>query len=98
MKPNLLIVDDEQVIREVLTEKLTTVGYVCSTASNSAEALKKLETDHTFSLVLSDIDMPGQNGISLLREIKARNSEIDVVMVTGVVDVDTAIQSIRLGA
>jgi putative two-component system response regulator len=98
MKPNLLIVDDEQVIREVLTEKLTTAGYACSTAGNSAEALRKIETDHTFSLVLSDIDMPGQNGISLLKDIKTRNPEMDVVMVTGVVDVDTAIQSIRLGA
>jgi putative nucleotidyltransferase with HDIG domain len=98
MKPNLLIVDDEQVIREVLTEKLTTAGYACSTAANSAEALRKIETDQTFSLVLSDIDMPGQNGISLLKDIKTRNPEMDVVMVTGVVDVDIAIQSIRLGA
>ncbi|HZI93275.1 MAG TPA: HD domain-containing phosphohydrolase [Patescibacteria group bacterium] len=98
MKPNLLIVDDEQVIREVLTEKLTTAGYACSTAANSAEALRKIETEQTFSLVLSDIDMPGQNGISLLKDIKTRNPEMDVVMVTGVVDVDIAIQSIRLGA
>jgi len=98
MKPNILIVDDEQVIREVLTEKLTNAGYQCVTAGNSSEALRKLETDNTFSLVLSDIDMPGQNGISLLRDIKSRSNDIDVVMVTGVVDIDTAVQAIRLGA
>lgn len=98
MKQSLLIVDDEQVIREVLTEKLTSAGYRCDSAGNSAEALKKLENGNAFCLVLSDIDMPGQNGMSLLKEIKSRNPEIDVVMVTGVVDVDTAIQSIRLGA
>src|SRR5262245_39363491 len=98
MKPNLLIVDDEQVIREVLTEKLTKSGYQCVAAGNGPEALKRLESDHTLSLVLSDIDMPGQNGLSLLRDIKSRNADIDVVMVTGVVDIDTAIQAIRLGA
>jgi cyclic di-GMP phosphodiesterase len=98
MKPTLLIVDDEQVIREVLTEKLTSSGYRCDVAGNSNEALKKLGNGHSISLVLSDIDMPGQNGISLLKEIKGRNPEVDVIMVTGVVDVDTAIESIRLGA
>ena len=98
MKPNLLIVDDEQVIREVLTEKLTSSGYHCEVAPNSTEALRKLDNSHYFSLVLSDIDMPGMNGMQLLREIKGRNGDIDVVMVTGVVDIDTAIQAIRLGA
>ena len=98
MKPNLLIVDDEQVIREVLTEKLTSSGYHCEVAPNSTEALRKLDNSHLFSLVLSDIDMPGMNGMQLLREIKGRNADIDVVMVTGVVDIDTAIQAIRLGA
>jgi len=98
MKPNLLIVDDEQVIREVLTEKLTESGYPCAAVSNSAAALEKLSNGGGYSLVLSDIDMPGQNGITLLKRIKEMDRDIDVIMVTGVVDVDTAIRSIRMGA
>jgi len=98
MKPHLLIVDDEQVIREVLSERLTGAGYQCAAAANAAEALVKLRNGGGYSLVLTDIDMPGQNGIALLKEIRGSLPDIDVVMVTGVVDVDTAIQSIRMGA
>ncbi|HKY31803.1 MAG TPA: HD domain-containing phosphohydrolase [Candidatus Polarisedimenticolia bacterium] len=98
MKPNLLIVDDEQVIREVLYERLSSAGYPCAAAANSNEALARLRNGGGFSLVLTDIDMPGQNGIALLKEIKSTQPDVDVVMVTGVVDVDTAIQSIRMGA
>ncbi len=98
MKPSLLIVDDEQVIRDVLTERLTAAGYPCVAASNASEALARLTNGGGCSLVLSDIDMPGQSGISLLQQIKQMNPDIDVVMVTGIVDVDTAIQSIRMGA
>jgi len=98
MKPTLLIVDDEQVIREVLSERLSSAGYSCTLASNAAEALQRLGNGHGYSLVLSDIDMPGKNGITLLRDIKELNADIDVVMVTGVVDIDTAIQAIRMGA
>jgi putative nucleotidyltransferase with HDIG domain len=98
MKPHLLIVDDEQVIREVLTERLTGAGYPCAAAANAGEALARLRNGGGYSLVLTDIDMPGQNGIELLQEIRRSLPDIDVVMVTGVVDVDTAIQSIRMGA
>ncbi|HET6371705.1 MAG TPA: HD domain-containing phosphohydrolase [Candidatus Polarisedimenticolia bacterium] len=97
MKPNLLIVDDEPVIREVLMEKLTTSGYPCTAVANSSEALSTLRSGH-FSLVLSDIDMPGGDGIGLLQQIKKTYKDVDVVMVTGVLDLDTAIGSIRLGA
>ena len=98
MKPSILIVDDEQVIREVLTERLTQAGYPNTAVSNSAAALAKLATPGEFALVLSDIDMPGENGIALLTKIKARDEAIEVIMVTGVVDVDNAIRAIRLGA
>jgi response regulator RpfG family c-di-GMP phosphodiesterase len=98
MKPNLLIVDDEAVIREVLTERLSTAGYPCEAVGSSAEALAKLRNGGGFCLVLSDIDMPGGNGIALLREIKKTYPDIDVVMVTGMLDLDTAISSIRMGA
>ena len=98
MKPNLLIVDDETVIREVLSERLSLAGYQCDTAANGIEAMNRLKNGDRYSLVLSEIEMPGQNGMALLREIKQAYPDIDVVMVTGVVAIDTAIKSIRMGA
>ena len=94
---NILIVDDERVIREVLSERLTEVGHRCTVAPNAFDALKAVG-EQSFDLVLCDIDMPGKDGISLLQDIKGEHPEMDVVMVTGVVDTDTAIRAIRLGA
>ncbi len=96
-KSRILVVDDEMVIREVLVERLTGAGFHCESARSSAEALQRIRT-LSYDLILSDISMPGGDGISLLRQIKAEQPNLDVVMVTGVVDVDTAIRSIRLGA
>ena len=96
-RSHILIVDDEPVIREVLLERLSLAGFECAMAANSAEALNRIRTNE-FSLVLTDISMPGGDGMSLLRQIKAEQPGLDVVMLTGVVDVDTAIRTIRLGA
>lgn len=96
-KTQILIVDDEPVIREVLHERLSNAGFQCEVARNADEALKSIRS-HPYSLVLSDIAMPGGDGISLLRKIKSEQPDLDVVMLTGVVDVETAIRAIRLGA
>jgi putative nucleotidyltransferase with HDIG domain len=97
VKSRILVVDDEPVIREVLFERLTDAGFECEVARNSLEALQKIRTN-PYNLVLSDIAMPGGDGMSLLRQIKAEQPTLDVVMLTGVIDVDTAVRSIRLGA
>ncbi|MFQ5766589.1 MAG: HD domain-containing phosphohydrolase [Acidobacteriota bacterium] len=96
-RTNILIVDDETSIREVLAEGLISSGYPCSTASDAHDAMRKLKSVH-FHLVLSDIRMPGSDGLQLLQQIKDYDPDIDVVMVSGVVDTDTAIESIRKGA
>jgi response regulator RpfG family c-di-GMP phosphodiesterase len=93
----LLVVDDELSIREVLAEGLANYGFSVRMASSAAEAYETVQGGDVH-LVLSDIDMPGGNGIELLKRIKALEPDIDVIMVTGVVDVDTAIGSIRDGA
>ena len=96
-RTNILIVDDENSIREVLAEGLIGAGYPCSTASDAKDAMRKLENVR-FNLVLSDIRMPGATGIELLEQIKDHDPDIDVIMVSGVVDTDTALESIRRGA
>ena len=98
MKPTLLIVDDEPIIREVLTENLKGAGYHCEAVPGAAPAMEMLGNGHGIGLVLADIDMPGENGMALLAKIKEQHPDVDVIMVTGVVDIDTAIQAIRMGA
>ena len=93
----VLVVDDELSVREILSEGLASAGYQTFSAAGAAEAIELLEQERVH-LVLSDIEMPGGSGLELLERIKERDSELDVVMVTGVVDATTAINAIRQGA
>ncbi len=94
---HILIVDDDQAIRDLLSEGLSDSGYRCDTACDGAEGLRKVQSNG-FELVVSDIDMPEMDGVQFLQEIKKVRPDTEIIMLTGVVDVDTAIQSIRLGA
>jgi len=101
MSPNgnekILIVDDEQNIRDLISEHLKYNGYLCSTAGNGQEALKKLE-DGDFALVLTDIKMPCMDGSELLKHIISEYKDIAVIMVTSVADVNFTIEAMKLGA
>ena len=93
----VLVVDDEVSIREVLAEGLESFGYAVEEAGNAADAFA-IVARGGIDLVLSDIEMPGQNGLALLRRIKDHDSDVDVIMVTGVVNFETAVGTIRQGA
>jgi len=79
-KPKILIVDDEQIIREMLADHLDE-HYETEKAANAKEALALPHLAH-FNLVISDINMPGLSGPELLREIKSRHPGIKVVLIT----------------
>ena len=97
-KPDrLLIVDDEAYIREVLVRWLKAEGYECESAGSGDEALDALQRN-AFSLVISDILMPGMSGVELLGEIKRSYPHVAVIMVTAVDERQTAIKSLELGA
>jgi response regulator RpfG family c-di-GMP phosphodiesterase len=93
----VLVVDDEMSIREVLAEGLESFGYAVVQAGNAADGFNVVKRGGV-DLVLSDIEMPGENGLSLLRRIKGDYPDVDVIMVTGVVDFETAVGTIRKGA
>jgi putative two-component system response regulator len=93
----VLIADDEMSIREILGDGLESFGYKVVQAANAPDAFEAV-TRGGIDLVLSDIEMPGESGLSLLRRIKAHDPDIDVIMVTGVVDFETAVGTIRQGA
>ena len=97
MEPTLLLVDDEPDIREVLDIYLTELGYTVHTAENGEKALDVFHRTVP-SIVLSDIKMPGMNGIELLRRIKQESPETEVIMITGHGDMDLAIDSLKFQA
>lgn len=93
----ILIVDDEEPIREVLAGLLEATGYQCVTAANGAEGLAQVETSR-FDLVLSDILMPVMDGLTLLGHVHQREQDLPVVMVTAMHDISAAIGALRAGA
>ncbi len=94
---SILLVDDERGIRTVLGIFLADLGYEVHTAENAEQAVSLYRSLRP-PLVLTDIRMPGKDGIHLLREIKAENPEAEVIMITGHGDMDLAIQSLQLDA
>ena len=93
----VLYVDDEETMRLLVQEHLSAEGYNVATATNGDEAVKTLETK-TFDLVILDILMPGMSGIGVLQEMKARNIKPRVIVLTGVDDLDVAVNAAKLGA
>ena len=98
MKPNpILIVDDEEGIRKVLSITLADSGYDVLTASSGEEALGIFKNARP-PMVLTDIKMPGMDGIELLRRIKEEKPDAEVIMITGHGDLELAIKSLRFEA
>lgn len=94
---NILVVDDGASQREILQEVLTQMGYQVAVRSSAQESLKLLE-EETINLVLTDLNMPGMNGIEFLNHIKQINPDIGVIVVTGHGTVETAVEAMKKGA
>jgi signal transduction histidine kinase len=97
MEKTILLVDDEKDIREVLRLPLTDLGYEVLEAENGAEALHLFERLQP-PIILTDIKMPGMDGIELLRKAKRANPEVEVIMITGHGDMDLAVKSLKYDA
>ncbi len=93
----LLVVDDDSGARSALAELLRADGYSVETAGDGFKALGKLE-DSTPDLVLTDLNMPGMDGVELLRKVKERDPELPVVLMTAYGGVETAVAAMREGA
>jgi len=94
----ILVVDDEEPIREVVCSMLQNAKYQCEQACSGAEALVKLKQDGNFQLVLTDLMMPELDGVGLLEVVRVQHKELPVVMVTAVHDISVALAAIRNGA
>lgn len=93
----MLVVDDERSMREFLTILLEREGYAVDQAENAEKALQLLDSN-AFDLVISDIKMPGLDGISLLGKIKAQSPDTAVLMVTAFSTAEQAVEVMKRGA
>lgn len=96
-QPNVLIVDDEQVVCDLLHEELSDRGFMCTIALDASTALSRLMAHH-FDVVLLDIRLPEISGMDLLQTIHSKYCDVTVIMVTAINEVDTVVQAIKLGA
>jgi putative nucleotidyltransferase with HDIG domain len=96
-KEQILIVDDEEAIREVVSALLKAQNYRCTVCSNSRVALESFR-DNSFDLVLSDIVMLEMDGLKLLAELRLEDPDVPVIMVTAMHDISIALEAIRAGA
>jgi putative nucleotidyltransferase with HDIG domain len=94
----ILIVDDEEAVRSAVQTALASVGYHVGQASSVSEAIGLLESRNGWSLILTDLIMPGKNGLALLEHVRKRFPLVPVVMVTGIHDISVALEAIRQGA
>ena len=93
----VLGVDDEPAVREVVTDLLAYEGFDVDSVGDAESALKRLAQDH-FDLLLTDLKMPGFNGIELIKRVREQNRDIATVLFTGFGTVETAIEAMKEGA
>ncbi len=93
----ILVVDDEEAIREVVATLLEARGYQCTVVSNGRLALERFLGD-SHDLVISDIVMPEMDGLKLLERVREKTQDVPVIMVTALHDISTALDAVRRGA
>lgn len=93
-----LVVDDDPQVRSTMVRILAALGLSCREAGDGEAALALAEAHGEPALLVSDINMPGMDGITLLREVKRRYPDTAVIMLTGVADVSTAVECLQQGA
>src|SRR5256712_7335051 len=94
----ILVVDDDETMREIVSSMLTHANYKCRQAASGLEAIALLDSGEEFELMLSELTMANLDGIGLLERTKERFPDMPVVMVTAVHDISVALAALRNGA
>ncbi len=93
----VLVIDDEAIVRVSCERVLVPAGYEVTVTSRGDEAIELLEKEK-FDLVLTDLKMPDMDGLEVLKVIKERWPDVQVVIITGYGTISTAVQAIKMGA
>jgi DNA-binding response OmpR family regulator len=93
----ILVADDEEALRDLLSEQLTAQGYQTETASDGEDAIQRLQ-EGSFALVLLDINMPKKTGLEVLKYIREKGMSTRVIMLTGRLGYSIGSESMKLGA
>src|SRR5438034_8537810 len=94
----ILVIDDEHNIRTMIRLALQHVGHTVETAADGLEGLEKFGNGTAWDLTLLDQRMPGMEGLEVLREIRQRDSQAQVVMITAFGTIDLAVEAMKSGA
>ena len=95
--PRILVIDDEEPMRESLKDWLKEDGYIVGLASSGAQAIEMAASDR-WDVILLDLKMPGMDGIETLKRLKELDIEAEIIMMTAYATVDTAVQAMKQGA
>lgn len=95
--PSVLVVDDDTEVRRSIVRSLSAAGHSVKDARNGQDAMRLLG-EGAFDVVVSDVLMPDLDGMQLLREVRARDLDVPVILITGAPELDTAAEAVRYGA
>ena len=96
---HVLVIDDEPDVRDLLVEYFREAGHEVSSAADGTEAVADITRNPTkYGLIISDLQLPGVDGLGVLKAAKAANPSVAVIIVTGYASVDSAVRAVRLGA
>ena len=96
VRHRVLVVDDEEGIRDLLSRTLAMAEYEVDTTSDGQSALESIRNDG-YSLVIADLRMPGMDGLTLIREVKQINPQLPIIIITGFSSESSAIEAVNLG-
>jgi len=95
--PRLLVVDDDPLVRDIIVESIQAMGYTVDWSGNGMEALER-NLAQPYDLIVTDMLMPGLDGLSLIRNLNVQGSKSDVIVITGYGSVENAVECMKAGA
>jgi len=96
-EPTILVVDDDPVVRELLAESIQIAGYQVDACGDGIEALEQNSASN-YDLIVTDMRLPGLDGLSLIKELKSVKSDTDVIVITGYGSIENAVECMKEGA
>ncbi|MBI4962043.1 MAG: diguanylate cyclase [Desulfomonile tiedjei] len=96
-KPKILVVDDDSMVREVVVESIKAAGFDADDCDDGAHALE-MNTRSPYDLIVTDMRLPGLDGLSLIKQLKLVKSDTDVIVMTGYGSIENAVECMKVGA